>query len=129
MLALGHDEYAVLGHDIGMWIGYALAADFPESITSLAVTKATIPGLSPEPPFFAPSEASGRLFHFSFNRLDGLNYQLVEGREEIFFGHQFASKAAPQNAIDPEAIAEYIRPMKDDPAALRATFAPYRTST
>ncbi|WP_446444030.1 alpha/beta fold hydrolase [Pseudomonas sp. 1176_21] len=25
---LGHERYAVVGHDVGMWVGYALASDF-----------------------------------------------------------------------------------------------------
>ena len=30
MDALGHRRFAVAGHDTGMWIGYALAADYPD---------------------------------------------------------------------------------------------------
>ena len=30
MDALGHQRFAVAGHDTGMWIGYALAADHPD---------------------------------------------------------------------------------------------------
>jgi pimeloyl-ACP methyl ester carboxylesterase len=29
MDALGHQRFAMVGHDTGMWIGYALAADHP----------------------------------------------------------------------------------------------------
>ena len=50
MSKLGHDTYSVIGHDIGMWVAYALAADFPQSVTSLAVTEAVIPGLATPPP-------------------------------------------------------------------------------
>src|SRR4051794_29121823 len=42
MDALGHDRFAVVGHDTGFAIGYALAADYPERIARLAV--AEIPG-------------------------------------------------------------------------------------
>ena len=30
MDALGHQRFAMVGHDTGMWIGYALAADYPD---------------------------------------------------------------------------------------------------
>ena len=33
----GHRRFAVAGHDTGMWIGYALAADHPDRVARLAV--------------------------------------------------------------------------------------------
>ncbi|WP_251279090.1 alpha/beta fold hydrolase, partial [Enterobacter hormaechei] len=48
MQALGHDRYQVVGHDIGMWIAYALASDQPQAVRQLAVTEAVIPGPGPE---------------------------------------------------------------------------------
>src|ERR1700712_991683 len=35
MAALGHDRFDVVGHDIGTWTGYALAADHPERVGRL----------------------------------------------------------------------------------------------
>ncbi len=52
MDALGHRRFAMAGHDVGMWTGYALAADRPDRLDRLAVAVATIPGLSPTPPLF-----------------------------------------------------------------------------
>src|SRR5215467_13311982 len=42
MDALGHQRFAVAGHDTGMWIGYALAADHPGRIDRLAVAEAAM---------------------------------------------------------------------------------------
>lgn len=42
MEALGHRYFAVAGHDIGMWTGYALAADHPGRLARLAVAEAAI---------------------------------------------------------------------------------------
>jgi pimeloyl-ACP methyl ester carboxylesterase len=124
MTALGHHRFAVVGHDIGMWMGYALAADHPERVTRLAVAEAAIPGLSPSPPLFGSTEANNRLAHFAFNRLPELNEQLVSGREELFFGHQFATKAAKPLPVS--AVRYYIDTLARDPEALRCSFAPYR---
>jgi pimeloyl-ACP methyl ester carboxylesterase len=126
MAELEHEEYAVLGHDVGMWIGYALAADHADRVTRLAVTEAAIPGISAEPPFFGPDGANDRLFHFGFNRLRGLNEELVRGREALYFGHQFATKTAPGRALDPHAVEIYVAPLAEDADALRASFEPYR---
>jgi pimeloyl-ACP methyl ester carboxylesterase len=39
MEALGHQRFTMAGHDTGMWIGYALAADHPDRLDRLAVAE------------------------------------------------------------------------------------------
>ncbi|GAA2304433.1 alpha/beta hydrolase [Streptomyces violaceusniger] len=124
MEALGHRRFAMVGHDIGMWTGYALAADHPERLDRLAVAEAAIPGLSPSPPLFGSGEANDRLWHFAFNRLPDLNERLVSGREHLYFGHQFATKAA--RPLPDHAVRHYVDTLAADPDALRASFAFYR---
>jgi len=63
MLQLGHARYQLVGHDIGMWIGYAMASDFPQAVTGLVLTEAVIPGLAPAPPIFVPAEQNIFLWH------------------------------------------------------------------
>ena len=55
MGALGYRRFAVAGHDVGMWTGYALAADHPEKVERLVVAEAAIPGLSASPPLLPGS--------------------------------------------------------------------------
>ncbi|KPI20081.1 Soluble epoxide hydrolase [Actinobacteria bacterium OK074] len=126
MTTLGHDRFDVAGHDIGTWTGYALAADHPERVGRLAIVEALIPGLTPSPPFFGPAAANQKLWQFGFNRLDDLNEQLVHGRERLFFGWQFATKAATPTAIPAHAVDVYVDAITADPRALRASFAYYR---
>ena len=110
MAALGHERFSVVGHDVGLWIGYALAADHPDRVERLAVAEALLPGVSPTPPVLGPSAVNARLWHFAFNRLDHLNEQLVEGREHLYFGFQFASKAVVPLAA--EAVEQYIAALR-----------------
>ena len=49
MRQLGHARYQVVGHDIGMWVAYALASDFPDAVSRLALTEAVIPAWRPSP--------------------------------------------------------------------------------
>lgn len=126
MAALGHERFAVVGHDVGMWAGYALAADFPQKVERLAVLDANIPGILPSPPLFSDAALNRRLWHFAFNRLDDLNERLVEGREDIYFGDQIASKGATRDAVPAEAVAVYLAPIKASRAALHAAFELYR---
>ncbi len=126
MAALGHDRFDVVGHDIGTWTGYALAADHPERVGRLAILEAVIPGLTPSPPFFGPAAVNLKLWQFGFNRLTDLNEELVRGRERLFFGWQFATKAATPTAIPAYAVDVYVDAITTDPRALRASFAYYR---
>jgi pimeloyl-ACP methyl ester carboxylesterase len=123
MNALGHQRFAVAGHDTGMWISYALAADHPDRIDRLAVAEAAMPGVSPSPPLFGPAAANDRLWHFAFNRLAEVNDQLAAGREEVYFGFQFA-KAAKE--LPGYAVKHYIDTLANEPGALHGSFAAYR---
>ena len=124
MDALGHRRFAVAGHDTGMWIGYALAADHPGRVARLAVAETPLPGVSPSPPLFASAHLNNALWHFAFNRLAAVNDQLVAGREEVYFGWQFATKAA--RPLPGHAVRYYIDTLAASPAALHASFAIYR---
>jgi pimeloyl-ACP methyl ester carboxylesterase len=124
MDALGHRRFAVVGHDTGMWIGYALAADHLGRVARLAVAETPLPGVSPSPPLFAPARLNNALWHFAFNRLADVNDQLVTGREDIYFGWQFATKAA--RPLPDYAIRHYIDTLAAGPGALHASFAIYR---
>src|ERR671921_1683044 len=51
MDALGHQRFAVVGHDTGFAISYALAADHPDSVDRVALAEIPgPPGVSPSPP-------------------------------------------------------------------------------
>jgi pimeloyl-ACP methyl ester carboxylesterase len=124
MNALGHRRFAVAGHDTGMWIGYALAADYPDRVARLAVAETPLPGVSPSPPLFANAHLNNALWHFGFNRLAAVNDELVTGREDVYFGWQFAAKAA--RPLPDYAVRHYVATLAADPGALHASFAMYR---
>ncbi len=62
--------------------------------------------MSPSPPLFATAHLNNALWHFAFNRLAEVNDQLVTGREEVYFGWQFATKAA--RPLPDYAVRHYI---------------------
>jgi pimeloyl-ACP methyl ester carboxylesterase len=124
MDALGHPRFAMAGHDTGMWVGYALAADHPDRLDRLAVAETPLPGVSPSPPLFANAHLNDALWHFAFNRLAEVNDQLAQGREDVYFGWQFATKAAKK--LPDYAVRHYIDTLASTPEALHASFAIYR---
>jgi pimeloyl-ACP methyl ester carboxylesterase len=124
MDVLGHQRFAMAGHDTGLWIGYALAADHPDRLARLAVAETPLPGLSPSPPLFTNGRLNNALWHFAFNRLGEVNEHLVIGREETYFGWQFATKAA--RPLPEEAVRYYVDTLASNPETLHASFAIYR---
>ncbi|PRD15460.1 alpha/beta fold hydrolase [Pantoea coffeiphila] len=89
MSQLGHQRYPVIGHDIGMWVGYAMGADFPQRVHSLLLTEAVIPGLAPAPEIFVSPQENIFLWHFMFNQLSGLPEALIAGRERLYLSYMF----------------------------------------
>jgi hypothetical protein len=77
----------------------------------------------PSPPLFVPGPINNRLWHIPFNRVnDVLTEQLVRGREDIFFGYEFAI----QGGKLPDDVVNYYFRMFSDPDALRGSFGFYR---
>ena len=125
MDALGHQRFAVVGHDTGMIISYALAADHPDRVDRLVLAEVPgPPGVNPSPPLFVPEPLNNRLWHIPFNRVnDELTEQLVRGREDIFFGYEFAIQGGKP---PPEDVRRYYFDLFSDPDALRGSFGFYR---
>jgi pimeloyl-ACP methyl ester carboxylesterase len=123
MDALGHDRFAVVGHDTGFAISYALAADHPERVERLALAEIPgPPGAAPSPPLLVPGPLNDRLWHLAFNRIETLNEQLVTGREDVFFGWEFEAAA---RKLPKETIEYYVRQLSN-PDSLRGSFGFYR---
>ncbi|MAT68163.1 MAG: alpha/beta hydrolase [Planctomycetaceae bacterium] len=127
MDVLGHERFVLAGHDIGVMVGYVMASTHPERIRRMALGEGTIPGASPSPQMI-PDERwmSDFLWHFAFNRALDVNERLVEGREHIYFGYQFATKAASENAVPKYARDFYIEQLRRVPGTLKAGFEYYR---
>jgi pimeloyl-ACP methyl ester carboxylesterase len=125
MDALGHRRFAMVGFDTGMPIAYALAADHPERLERLVVGEAVITGVTPSPPLLVPGPLNKRLWHIAFNRLDGsVNEALVQGREDIYFGAEYAGSAGTPL---PDAVVKYyVERLASSRDALRGSFGSYR---
>src|SRR3954471_12411155 len=123
MDALGHQRFAVVGHDTGFAISYALAADHPDRVACVAL--AEIPGppvATASPPVFVPSFVNDRLWHIPFNRVEGVPEQLITGREDVFFGYEFAIQGGPL----PDDVIDYYVRMLSNPESLRGSLGFYR---
>ena len=123
---LGHERFAVVGTDTGLPIGYALAADHSDRVERVALAEVPgPPGALPQPPLlFPPEPLNNRLWHIAVNRLDRLNEQLAVGREDLYFGYEFAVQTGSSGL--PDHVVRYYVGLLTNPDSLRGTFAFYR---
>ncbi|HMD15682.1 MAG TPA: alpha/beta hydrolase [Terriglobales bacterium] len=107
--SLGVEKARVVGHDIGLMVAYAYAAQFPAETEKLVVMDAFLPGVAGwEDVYNNPG-----IWHFRFN--GPTPEALVQGRERIYFEHFWNNFAADKNHSLPEAdriayTAAYARP-------------------
>jgi pimeloyl-ACP methyl ester carboxylesterase len=74
---------------------------------------------------FVPEADNNRLWHIPFNRVnDPLTEQLVRGREEAFFGYEFAIQGGGETLPD-DVVKYYVR-LFSDRDVLRGGFGLYR---
>jgi pimeloyl-ACP methyl ester carboxylesterase len=117
----------VVGHDVGAWIAYAYAADWPQDVGRLAILDTFIPGLSLPRADISPEDANLRSWHFAFNQLPDLPEILISGREHDFLTWLFRSKSVQSWSIGRSDLEEYARQLAS-PGAIRAAAAYYRAA-
>jgi pimeloyl-ACP methyl ester carboxylesterase len=107
--SLGIQKARVVGHDIGLMVAYAYAAQFPSETEKLVVMDAFLPGVAGwEDVYNDPG-----IWHFRFN--GPTPEALVKGRERIYFEFFWNDFAADKTHSLPEAdraayAAAYARP-------------------
>ena len=107
--SLGVQKAEVVGHDIGLMVAYAYAAQFPAEVTKLVLMDAFLPGV----PGWEPVYNNPNIWHFRFN--GPTPEALVQGRERTYFDYFWNDFAADKNHSIPEAArkayaAAYARP-------------------
>ena len=103
MDSLKIDKAALVTHDIGNMVGYALAAQFPDRVTRWMVIDAPLPGIG----HWDEIIRSPQLWHFNFRGPDV--ERLVKGRERIYLDRFYNELSANPKAIDEATRRHYAR--------------------
>jgi pimeloyl-ACP methyl ester carboxylesterase len=115
--SLGIQKAEVVGHDIGLMVAYAYAAQFPSDVQKLVVMDAFLPGVGEwEAVYNNPG-----LWHFRFN--GPTPEALVGGRERTYFEHFWNDFAADKARSLPEADREAYAAAYSRPGRMRAGWA------
>ena len=118
--SLGHSRIAIAGHDIGLMVAYAHAAQFPREVTRIALMDAFLPGIGDWKTVWLLRD----LWHFHFYGKTPL--ALVDGRERIYFEHFWNDFAADPNHSVSEADRQLYAASYAQPGAMRAGFEVFR---
>src|SRR5271170_8030167 len=107
--SLGVQKAEVVGHDIGLMVAYAYAAQFPAEVRKLVLMDAFLPGVDGWQAIYNDPH----IWHFRFN--GPTPEALVKGRERTYFEYFWNDLAADKNQSLPEAdreayTAAYARP-------------------
>jgi haloacetate dehalogenase len=125
MAALGHERFALAGHDRGGRVGHRLALDHPGRVEKLAVLD-----IVPTRTIFHATNqaiATGYYHWFFLIQPGGLPERLI-GADPLFYLHWVLGRwGTGLDAFAPEALAEYERCFKD-PATIHASCEDYRAA-
>ena len=114
---LGLGKAAVVGHDIGLMVAYAYAAQFPADVDRLVLMDAFLPGVEGwEAIYNNPG-----IWHFRFN--GPTPEALVRGRERTYFEHFWNDQAADRTRSLPKADREAYAAAYGRPGRMRAAWA------
>ncbi|HYO70419.1 MAG TPA: alpha/beta hydrolase, partial [Archangium sp.] len=121
--ALGFENEPIYlaGHDIGLMVAYAYAAQFPEGVRKLVLMDAPLPGVEP---FWNFILTDPRSWHFDFHAEPDVSVPLVQGHERDYLTSFYKKFAYDKEAFTEEEIREATRAYSA-PGALAAGFKWY----
>jgi pimeloyl-ACP methyl ester carboxylesterase len=119
-MSLGFDHTGIVGHDIGLMVAYAYAAQFPTGVDRIALMDAFLPGVGDTTNLFLLRD----LWHFHFYGETPL--KLVKGRERIYFEHFWNDFAANPKKSVSEADRRFYTKAFAQPGAMKAGFEVFR---
>jgi pimeloyl-ACP methyl ester carboxylesterase len=118
--SLGIKKAGVVGHDIGLMVAYAYAAQYPSEVDRIALLDAFIPGVGDTTNLFLLKD----LWHFHFYGKTPL--ALVTGRERIYFEHFWNDFAADGTKSVSEADRQFYTKKYAQPGAMKAGMEVFR---
>jgi len=118
--SLGIDKSGIVGHDIGLMVAYAYAAQYPAEVDRVALLDAFIPGVGDTTNLFLLKD----LWHFHFYGPTPL--ALVKGRERIYFEHFWNDFAADGTKSVSEADRRFYTRKYAQPGAMKAGMEVFR---
>ena len=120
VLKLGYRRIRIVGHDIGLMVAYAYAAQYSSEVDRIVLMDAFLPGIGSWRDVWLMRD----LWHFHFYGKTPL--ALVHGRERIYFEHFWNDFAADPRHSVPERDRRIYTKAYARPGGMRAGFEYFR---
>ena len=120
MKGLNYDRIRLVGHDIGLMVAYAYAAQYPSEVDRLVLMEAFLPGVGDWNSVFLLRD----LWHFHFYGKTPL--ALVTGRERIYLDHFWNDFAADPNKSLSESDRQFYAKAYAQPGHMAAGMEVFR---
>jgi pimeloyl-ACP methyl ester carboxylesterase len=117
---LGYERIRIVGHDIGLMVAYAYAAQYSKEVDRIALMDAFLPGVGNWRDVWLMRD----LWHFHFYGKTAL--ALVHGRERIYFEHFWNDFAADPKKSVPERDRKFYAKAYARKGGMRAGFEYFR---
>ncbi|KGM55771.1 alpha/beta hydrolase [Lysobacter daejeonensis GH1-9] len=114
--SLSYPKVKIVGHDIGLMVAYAYAAQYPDEVESIVLMDAFLPGVGDWTKVWLLRD----LWHFHFYGETPL--KLVDGRERTYFEHFWNDFAADRTHSISEADRQFYAAEYAKPGGMRAGF-------
>jgi pimeloyl-ACP methyl ester carboxylesterase len=118
--SLGFDKATIVGHDIGLMVAYAYAAQYPDETDHVVLMDAFLPGIGNWKDMWLMRD----LWHFHF--YGDVPLALVAGRERTYFEHFWNDFAANPSHSVSEADRQIYAAAYAQPGGMRAGFEYFR---
>ncbi|WP_132253899.1 alpha/beta fold hydrolase [Methylobacterium segetis] len=125
MRALGHERFAVIGHDRGGRVAHRLALDHPDAVARLAVLD-----IAPTATMYARTDkafATAYFWWFFLIQPEPLPERLIGADPEYFLRTHAEGQSKTPGVPSPDLFAEYLRVYRD-PATRHAICEDYRAA-
>jgi pimeloyl-ACP methyl ester carboxylesterase len=117
---LKYERIRLVGHDIGLMVAYAYAAQYPDDVDRLVLMEAFLPGIGDWNSVFLLRD----LWHFHFYGKTPL--ALVTGRERIYLDHFWDDFAANPTKSVSEKDREFYAKAYAEPGHMKAGMEVFR---
>lgn len=125
MAALGHEQFAVVGHDRGGRVAHRMALDHPSAVNSVAVLD-----IAPTLTMYERTDqafATRYFWWFFLIQPYDLPERLIGSDPEYFIRRHIAGQVKIDGSVEEAVITEYLRTYRD-PATIHAICEDYRAA-
>jgi pimeloyl-ACP methyl ester carboxylesterase len=122
--ALHINKFHLISHDLGSWIAFTYALLYENTLNSLTLIDAAIPGIFPEAYLSLPNYT--KVWHIYFHAIDLLPELLIKGKELEYLSWFFENKAFVNTQLRKDYVCVFPSHVSYSSISINLTMCVYR---